>query len=148
MSENALLCMEGTFYSIMVWSKLNFTSQGTTLTFAATCPVGQVRFNFHLPYSNFHLPLKNSMFYNISFKPNRTWFWHVKAYFLGQAWMPLTTNLHTYTKSKPKIYKVYFPSGASKMQFSLAPQLYFTNSTCPGQWGKHQCRALHLIDYP
>ena len=33
--------------------------QGTTLTFAATCPVGQVRFNFHLPYSNFHSPLKN-----------------------------------------------------------------------------------------
>ena len=33
--------------------------QGTTLTFAATCPVGLVRFNFHLPYSNFHLPLKN-----------------------------------------------------------------------------------------
>ena len=33
--------------------------QGTTLTYAATCPVGQVRFNFHLPYSNFHLPLKN-----------------------------------------------------------------------------------------
>ena len=20
-------------------------------------------------------------------KPSRTWFWHVKAYFLGQAWM-------------------------------------------------------------
>ena len=32
--------------------------QGTTLTFVATCPVGQVRFNFHLPHSNFHLPLK------------------------------------------------------------------------------------------
>ena len=42
--------------------------QGTTLTFAATCPVGQVRFNFHLPYSNFHLPLKTCMFDNISFK--------------------------------------------------------------------------------
>ena len=42
--------------------------QGTTLTFAATCPVGQVRFNFHLPYSNFHLPLKNCMSYDISFK--------------------------------------------------------------------------------
>ena len=26
-------------------------------------------------------------------------------------------------KSKPEIYKTYFPSGASKMQFSLAPQL-------------------------
>ena len=33
--------------------------QGPTLIFAATCPVGQVRFNFHLPYSNFYLPLKN-----------------------------------------------------------------------------------------
>ena len=63
----------------------DFATQGTTLTFAATCPVGQVRFNFHLPYSNFHLPLKNCMCYNISFKTK--WFWHVKAYFLGQAWM-------------------------------------------------------------
>ena len=26
-------------------------------------------------------------------------------------------------KSKPEIYKMFFPSGASKMQFSLAPQL-------------------------
>ena len=42
--------------------------QGSTLTFAAPCPVGQVRFNFHLPYSNFHLPLKKCMFYNVSFK--------------------------------------------------------------------------------
>ena len=25
--------------------------------------------------------------------------------------------------SKPEIYKMFFPSGASKMQFSLAPQL-------------------------
>ena len=41
---------------------------GHDVNFAATCPVGQVRFNFHLPYSNFHLPLKNCMFYNISFK--------------------------------------------------------------------------------
>ena len=36
---------------------MNSEMQGTMLTFAATCPVGQVRFNFHLPYSNFHLPL-------------------------------------------------------------------------------------------
>ena len=26
-------------------------------------------------------------------------------------------------KSKPEIYKAYFPSGATKMQFSPAPQL-------------------------
>ena len=50
-------------------AKWNHTlCQVTMLTFAPTCPVGQVRFNFHLPYSNFHLPLKNCMFYNISFK--------------------------------------------------------------------------------
>ena len=48
--------------------QLTLLIQGTTLTFAATCPVGQERFNFHLPYSNFHLPLKNCMFYNVSFK--------------------------------------------------------------------------------
>ena len=34
--------------------------QGTP--FAVTCPVGQVRFNIHLPYSYFHLPLKNLCF--------------------------------------------------------------------------------------
>ena len=86
--------------------------QGTTLTFA-------VRFNFHLPYSNFHLPFVCFIIFHL--KPSRTWFWHVKAYFLGQAWMPdHETCTH---KSKPEIYKAYFPSGASKMQFSLAPQL-------------------------
>ena len=37
----------------------------TTLTFAANCPVGQVRSSFHLPYSNIHLPLENCMFYNL-----------------------------------------------------------------------------------
>ena len=46
-------------------------------------------------------------------------------------------------KCKPKIYTAYLPNGASKIQFSLALQLYFANSTCPGQWGKHQCRALN-----
>ena len=39
--------------------------QGTTVTFVVTCPVGQVGFNFHLPYSNFGLPLKNWMFYDV-----------------------------------------------------------------------------------
>ena len=42
--------------------------QGPTLTFAATCPVGQVRFNFHLPHKNLHLRLNSLMFYNVSFK--------------------------------------------------------------------------------
>ena len=41
----------------------NVCMQGTTLTFVATFPVGQVRFDFHLPDSNLHLPLKKCMFY-------------------------------------------------------------------------------------
>ena len=47
--------------------KCNY-EQGTTITFAVTCLEGQARFNFHLPYSNFHLSLKKCMFYNVSFK--------------------------------------------------------------------------------
>ena len=34
------------------------------------------------------------------------------------------------------------PTLASKIQFSLALQLSFTNSTCLWQRGKHQCGAL------
>ena len=45
--------------------------EGTTLTFVVACPLGQVRFNFHLPHSNFHLPLKNGMFHNVSFKTKK-----------------------------------------------------------------------------
>ena len=67
-------------------STLKMSLQGTTLTFVATCPVGQVTRNFHLPHSNFQLPLKNCMFYNVS--PSRTWYWHVKENFLGQVLMP------------------------------------------------------------
>ena len=33
-------------------------------------------------------------------------------------------------KSKPEIYTAYLPSGPRKIQFSLALQLLFTNSTC------------------
>ena len=33
-----------------------------------TLPGHDVNFCSHLPYSNYHLPLKNGMFYNISFK--------------------------------------------------------------------------------
>ena len=32
-------------------------------------------------------------------------------------------NLHTFSKVNLKYYRTYFSSGASKMQFSLAPQL-------------------------
>ena len=62
--------------------KVKHINQGMTFTFAATCPVGQVRFDFHLL-------LKIVFFIMFHFKSSRTWRWHVKAYFLGQAWMPL-----------------------------------------------------------
>ena len=35
------------------------------------CPVGQMRFNIHMPYSNFHLPLKKCMFHKVSFKTKK-----------------------------------------------------------------------------
>ena len=68
--------------------KLIKFTQGTTLTFAATCPIGQVRFSFSLALLQLSLALEKLyiIFYNISFKSSRTC-WHVKAYFLGQAWI-------------------------------------------------------------
>ena len=54
----------------------------------------------------------------------------------------LDARPQNFLKSEPEIYTAYLSSGASKIQFSLALQLQFTNSTSPGQLGKHQCRAL------
>ena len=45
----------------------------------------------------------------------------------------LDARPQNFLKSEREIYTAYLPSGASKMQFSLALQLQFTNSTCPGQ---------------
>ena len=64
------------------------------------------------------------MFYNMfHLKPSRTWYWHVKAYFLGQAWMPDHKIGTLYIIGELEIYTVYLPGGASKIQFSLAFQL-------------------------
>ena len=97
--------------------------QGTTLTFAATCPVGQVRFNFYLPYSNFQLPLKCVCFIMFHLKPSTPWCWHLKAYFFGDKLGCQITKLAHILKSKPETYTAYLPSGASKVQISLALQL-------------------------
>ena len=79
------LCLQGP----PQWSRdLMFCDQDMTLHFATTCPVGQVKFIFHLAYSNFHLLLKNVCFIILHSRPSRVWCLHVKAYFLGQAWTP------------------------------------------------------------
>ena len=108
-----------------------------------------MRFNFHLPHSNLHLPLKSFMFYNVHLKPNRTWCWHVKAYFLGQAWMPdhktcthsqkQTRNIHSilaqwgkqdtvFTCPTAVIYKFYLPGATGQAPMS-SPDIYIKNQT-------------------
>ena len=44
------ICLKGKYFVITAGHDVNFCSH---------LPIGQVRINFHLPYSNFHLPLKN-----------------------------------------------------------------------------------------
>ena len=106
-----------------VLKKSCLEQQDPTLTFAATCPVGQVRFNFHLPYSNFHLPLKKCMFYNVSFKNKEIMVLACENTFSRISLDARPQNLHTFSKVSPKYTAAYLPSGASKIQFLLALQL-------------------------
>ena len=92
--------------------------QGTTLTFAATCPVGQVRFNFHLPYSNFHLPL-NCMFYNISFKTKWNMVLACERIFSRTSLDARPRNLYTFSKVNLKYTKRIFPVGQARCHFHL-----------------------------
>ena len=94
-------------------------TQGTTLTFAATCPVGQVRFNFHLPYSNFRLPLKNCMFYNISFKTKWNMVLACESIFSRTSLDGRPRNVHTLSKVNLKYTKRTFPVGQARCSFHL-----------------------------
>ena len=87
--------------------------QGTTLTFAATCPVGQVRFNFHLPISNFHLTLKNCMFIIFRLKTNSNMVLPCES-LDGKP-----QNLHTFSKVNLKYTKGTFQVGQARCSFHL-----------------------------
>ena len=93
------------------WLRLWLVLQGTTLTFAATCLVGHVRFNFHLPYSNFHLPLKNCMFYSISFKNKENMVLACESMFSRTSLDGRPRNLNTFSKVNMKYTKRIFPVG-------------------------------------
>ena len=100
------------------------TYPGHDSNFCGDLPCGQVRFKFHLPYSNFHLPLKNCMFYNVYLKPSGTWCWHVKAYFLELAWMPDHKTLHTFSKINQKYIQHTCPMGQARYSFHLPFSYY------------------------
>ena len=102
-------------------SKVKIFEQGTMLTFAVTCPVGQVRFNFHLPYSNFHLPLKICMFYNtcISFKTKQNMVLACESIFSKTSLDDRPRNLHTFSKVNLKYTKRTFPVGQARCSFHL-----------------------------
>ena len=67
---------------------------------------GQVRFKFHLPYSNFHLPLKNRMC------------WYVKAYFLTSL-DARPQNLHTFSQVNLKYIQLTCPVRPAHYSFHL-----------------------------
>ena len=49
-------------------------------------------------------------------KPSRTWTWHVKAYFLGQAWMP---DHILFSKVNLKYIQHTYPVGQARYSFHL-----------------------------
>ena len=113
----------------------HLTLLGTTLTFAAICPEGQLRFYFHLPYSNFHLPLKNCIFYNVS--------WNMvlacESIFSRTSLDAKPQNLHPFSKVNLKYIQHTCPVGQARYSFHL-PFSYDLQILLAQ--GKHQCRAL------
>ena len=93
--------------------------QGTMLTFAATSPVGQVRYNFHLPHSNFHLPLKNCMLYNFSFGTKKSMVLACENIFSKASLDARPRNLHTFSKVNPKYIQRTCPVGQARYSFHL-----------------------------
>ena len=71
-----------------VLSQVLKSNPGHDVNFCSDLPhrASEIQFSLALP----QLSLAHTIVCFIIFhlKPSRTWFWHVKAYFLGQAWMP------------------------------------------------------------
>ena len=61
-------------------------SAGHDVNFCSDLPRRASEIQFSLALLQLSLALEND-FLILHLKPSRTWFWHVKAYFLGQAWM-------------------------------------------------------------
>ena len=126
--------------------------QGTTLTFVATCLVGQVGFNFHLPHSNFHRPLKYCMPYG-SFKDQVEHGAACESIFYRTSLDARPQNLHAFSKVNLKciqhilvqwgkqdtvftcpsaiIFKFYLP-GATGQALMSSPGIV-------GQLSRHAC---------
>ena len=63
------------------------TSSGHDINFCSDLPRGASEIQFSLALLQLSLALEKLNFIIFHLKPSRTWFWHVKAYFLGQAWI-------------------------------------------------------------
>ena len=60
-----------------------------------------MRFNFHLPYCNFHLPIKNSIFYDVSFKTKSNMVLACESIFSRTSLDARPqNNMHTFSKVK------------------------------------------------
>ena len=115
--------------------------QGTTLTFAPTCPVGQVRFPFTCPTPTFTCPLKCVCFI-VSF--GTKW----KVVLACESILSRTSldarpqNLHTFSTVNTKYIQRTCPVGQARYSFHL-PLSY--NLQILLARGKHQCWALHCV---
>ena len=78
-----------------------------------------MRFNFHLPYSNFRLPLENCMFYNISFKTKWNMVLACESIFSRTSLDGRPRNLHTLSKVNLEYTKCTFPVGQARCSFHL-----------------------------
>ena len=92
--------------------------QHMTLFFAATCPVGQVRFKFHLPYSIVHLPLKNCVFY-VSFKTKENMVLVCESLFSWTSLDARPQNLHTFSEVNLKYIQLTCPVRPAQYSFHL-----------------------------
>ena len=97
----------------------NKDSQGTTLTSAASCPVGQVRLNFHLHHSKFYLPMKNCIFHNVSFKSKQNMVLACESIFSRTSLDARPQNLHMFSKVNPKYIQRSCPVGQARYSFHL-----------------------------
>ena len=94
-------------------------SAGHDINFCGNYPVGQVRFNFHLPYFNFHLTLKNCMCYNVSSKTKWNMVLACERIFFRTSLYARPQNVHTFSKVNPKYIQCTCPVGQARYSFHL-----------------------------
>ena len=105
------------------------TKQGMTLTFAMTCPAGQVRFNYHLPsraseiqlsLALLHLsPALEKLFYNFSFKTKYSIVLACESIFSRTSLDARPQNVHMSSKVDPKYIQRIYSVRQTRFSFHL-----------------------------